>query len=122
MGHPLCLQLEDKEDKAKALEEFKSELSKRSINKRNLQRYIDSYMARVDISGKLAAEFKCDALLVVGSKSSQIGAAEYMHSHMDKVRYLNHLRISCMYLCQSRRKVSMTTLFFYQAFLCAQNQ
>jgi pimeloyl-ACP methyl ester carboxylesterase len=78
--------LEDKEDKAKALEEFKSELSKRSINKRNLQRYIDSYMARVDISGKLAAEFKCDALLVVGSKSSQIGAAEYMHSHMDKTR------------------------------------
>merc|ERR1712008_357817 len=70
----------------KALDEFKAELSKRSINKKNLQKYIDSYMARVDISGKLAAEFKCDALLVVGSKSSQIGAAEYMHTHMDKTR------------------------------------
>ena len=81
----LILQLEDKEDKAKALEEFKSELSKHSINKKNLQKYIDSYMARVDISGKLATEFKCDALLVVGSKSSQIMAAEYMHTHMDKV-------------------------------------
>ena len=98
----LFLQLEDKEDKAKALEEFKAELSKHSINKKNLQKYIDSYMARVDISGKLAAEFKCDALLVVGSKSSQIGAAEYMHTHMDKVRYLNHLRIFCMYLPNSK--------------------
>ena len=89
------MQLEDKEDKAKALEEFKSELSKRSINKRNLQKYIDSYMARVDISGKLAAEFKCDALLVVGSKSSQIGAAEYMHTHMDKVSFiLNLLKVA----------------------------
>lgn len=43
-------------------------------------------MNRVDISGKLAAELRCDALLVVGTKSSQCAAAEYMHSHMDKTR------------------------------------
>ena len=78
--------MEDKEDKAQALEEFKAELSKHSVNKKNMQRYIDSYMGRVDITGKLASELRCDALLVVGSKSSQCGAAEYMHTHMDKVR------------------------------------
>ena len=45
-------------------------------------------MNRVDITGKLASELRCDALLVVGSKSSQCAAAEYMHSHMDKVGYI----------------------------------
>ena len=80
--------MEDKEDKAQALEDFKAELSKHSINKKNMQKYIDSYMLRVDITGKLASELRCDALLVVGSKSSQCGAAEYMHTHMDKVSYI----------------------------------
>merc|ERR1712223_421108 len=75
-----------KEDKAQALEDFKAELRKHSINKKNMQKYIDSYMLRVDITGKLASELRCDALLVVGSKSSQCGAAEYMHTHMDKTR------------------------------------
>ena len=42
-------------------------------------------MHRMDISGKLASDLKNDALLVVGTKSSQCAAAEYMHSHMDKV-------------------------------------
>ena len=51
-----------------------------------MQKFVDAYMNRVDITGKLATELRCDALLVVGSKSSQSAAAEYMHSHMDKVR------------------------------------
>ena len=68
-----------------AFEELKKELSKHNINKKNMQIYINSYMSRVDITGKLQQELRCDALLVVGSKSSQCAAAEYMHSHMDKV-------------------------------------
>merc|ERR1712141_632432 len=64
----------------------KGHLSKRSMNKKNLKKFIDSYMNRMDITGKLASDLTCDALLVVGSKSSQSYAAEYMHSHMDKTR------------------------------------
>lgn len=79
--------LEDADDKEKALEQFtKKHIRKSTINKKNLKMYIDAYMNRVDISGKLAAELRCDALLVVGTKSSQCAAAEYMHSHMDKTR------------------------------------
>ena len=78
--------MEDKEDKAQAIEDFKAEINKHSINRKNLKTYIDAYMNRVDITGKLASDLRCDALLVVGSKSSQSAAAEYMHSHMDKVR------------------------------------
>ena len=82
----LIFQLEDHEDKAGALEKFKEEMAKQALNKKNVQKFVDAYMNRVDITGKLAAELRCDALLVVGSKSSQSAAAEYMHSHMDKVR------------------------------------
>jgi len=79
--------LEDIDDKEKALMEYtKGHMRKATINKKNLKQYIDAYMNRVDISGKLAAELRCDALLVVGTKSSQCAAAEYMHSHMDKTR------------------------------------
>ena len=60
-------------------------MAKNTVNKKNVQMYVDAFMNRVDITGKLAAELRCDALLVVGSKSSQCAAAEYMHSHMDKV-------------------------------------
>ena len=57
------------------------------MNKKNLKLFIESYMNRMDITGKLASDLTCDALLVVGSKSSQSSAAEYMHSHMDKVNF-----------------------------------
>ena len=86
ISYYVFLQLEETEDKAKVLDEYtKGHLSKRSMNKKNLKKFIDSYMNRMDITGKLASDLTCDALLVVGSKSSQSYAAEYMHSHMDKV-------------------------------------
>ena len=82
----MILQLEGHDDKAKAFDELhQGHLHKTSINKKNLKKFIDSYMHRMDISGKLASDLKNDALLVVGTKSSQCAAAEYMHSHMDKV-------------------------------------
>lgn len=80
--------MEDHEDKAGALEKLQEEMAKKALNKKNVQKFVDAYMNRVDITGKLASELRCDALLVVGSKSSQCAAAEYMHSHMDKVGYI----------------------------------
>ena len=82
--------------------------------------YIDSFMARVDITAKLEAELRCDALLVVGSKSSQCAAAEYMHSHMDKViqfealifaleTILKHSKILCIKRSHSSQEVGSTS-------------
>ena len=88
ISYYVFLQLEETEDKAKVLDEYtKGHLSKRSMNKKNLKLFIECYMNRMDITGKLKSDLTCDALLVVGSKSSQSSAAEYMHSHMDKVKF-----------------------------------
>ena len=78
------MQLEGKDDKEKALEEFKSQM-KTKINPKNLGMYMDAFHNRTDVTTQLRDGLKCDALVVVGNKTSHVHAAEYMHSHMDKV-------------------------------------
>lgn len=52
---------------------------------------MDAFHARSDITHQLKTKLQCDALVVVGTKASHVHAAEYMHSHMDKVNTsLNH--------------------------------
>ena len=80
----ILLQLEGKEDKESALEEYKREMRSK-INSKNLSLYMDSFHNRSDITTQLKDGLKCDALVVVGNKTSHVHAAEYMHSHMDKV-------------------------------------
>jgi len=77
--------LEGKEDKESALEEYKREMRSK-INSKNLSLYMDSFHNRSDITTQLKDGLKCDALVVVGNKTSHVHAAEYMHSHMDKTR------------------------------------
>ena len=76
--------MEGQDDKEKALEEYKSQM-KTTINPKNLQMYMDAFHNRSDITPQLKEGLKCDALVVVGNKTSHVHAAEYMHSHMDKV-------------------------------------
>lgn len=57
----------------------------KNLNRKNTQKYVVSFLARNDISPTLKS-VKCDALLIVGSKSSHVQAAEFMHSNMDKTR------------------------------------
>ena len=78
-------QLEGSEDKGKALEKYKSEMKKTHINGKNLGLYMDAFHNRSDITPNLKGGLKCDALVVVGNKTSHVHAVEYMHSHMDKV-------------------------------------
>ena len=52
-----------------------------------MSKFTNAFMKRTDIVPNLKEGLKCDALVVVGTKSSHVHAAEYMHSHMDKVKF-----------------------------------
>lgn len=77
--------IEDTEDKEKALEEYKEKM-KHKVNSKNLNKFATQFQKRTDIVPNLKEGLKCDALVVVGAKSSNLHAAEYMHSHMDKTK------------------------------------
>jgi len=82
-GHKIDANLKD-DEALKALEQYKSTFGA-DINKKNIKMYVEAYSNRQDISA-LLINMKCDALLVVGSKTSHIAAAEHMHTCMDKTR------------------------------------
>lgn len=77
--------LENATDKDQALEEFKKQLG-RAVNKKNMAKYVEAYSNRKDITPLLCKGLKCDALLLVGSKTSNVAAAEHMHANMDKTK------------------------------------
>lgn len=80
--------MEEHEDKQKALEEFKSKMEQQ-INSHNLKMFAEAFVNRSDITNLLKDNLKCDALVIVGTKSSTgVHAAECMHSHMDKVSFI----------------------------------
>jgi protein NDRG1 len=72
-------------DEEGALDAFASQLGK-DLNRKNMKLYLDAYAKRRDITSHLASNLKCDALIVVGSKTSHVLAAEHMHTNMDKTR------------------------------------
>ena len=82
-GHKIDANLKD-DEALKELEKYKSTFGA-DINKKNIKMYVEAYSNRQDISS-LLINMKCDALLVVGSKTSHIAAAEHMHTCMDKTR------------------------------------
>ena len=77
--------LEDTEDQEKAFEDYKEKL-KHKVNAKNMTKFTHVFHKRTDIVPNLKDGLKCDALLVVGTRSSSLHAAEYMHSHMNKSR------------------------------------
>ena len=76
------------EDKEHALAEFKSKMGL-NVNRKNLNMFMDAYLNRKDIIARLEKELTCDTLVVVGSKSAHVAAAETMFSRMDKVPRLS---------------------------------
>ena len=58
------------------------------VNAKNMGKFAHQFQKRTDIVPNLKEGLKCDALVVTGSKSAHLHAAEYMHSHMDKVSTL----------------------------------
>lgn len=77
--------LEDEENKEGALEEFKKQMG-RALNKKNMALYANAYGNRKDITPLLCKNLRCDALLLVGSKTANVQSAEHMHSNMDKTK------------------------------------
>ncbi len=77
--------LEEAEDKASALEELRKQFGMQ-LNKKNVQMFCDAFANRTDITPMLSKNLKCDALLIVGAKSSQVVASEHMHQYMDKTK------------------------------------
>jgi hypothetical protein len=49
---------------------------------------MDAYLNRKDIISRLEKELTSDTLVVVGSKSAHVSAAETMYSKMDKVNFI----------------------------------
>jgi hypothetical protein len=68
--------LEGQEQEA-ALEHYKTMFGA-DINKKNSKMYVQAYQDRRDITPELT-KMTCDALLVVGSKTSHVSSAEHMH-------------------------------------------
>ena len=73
-----------------------------AVNAKNMTKFTQAFHKRTDIVPNLKEGLKCDALVVVGTKSMHIRAAEYMHSNMDKVRintlFLFGIVIICVYI------------------------
>ena len=62
-----------------------------------MAKFAHQFQKRTDIVPNLKEGLKCDALVVTGSKSAHLHAAEYMHSHMDKVNTFNTTRTQVSY-------------------------
>jgi len=68
---------------------------------------MDAYLNRKDIISRLEKELTSDTLVVVGSKSAHVSAAETMYSKMDKVS-LFRLKIKCVQKCSERKILFQT--------------
>ena len=71
-----------------------------------MSKFAHQFQKRTDIVPHLKEGLKCDALLVVGTKSSHLHAAEYMHSQMDKVRSV---------VC---KRIIPTPFFLFKSIFC----
>lgn len=77
--------IEEAEDKESALEQLRKQFGYQ-LNKKNVRLYCDAFANRTDITTQLKSGLKCDALIIVGAKSSQVGPSENMHQFMDKTK------------------------------------
>jgi len=86
-GNKLEEQLDGEMDastREKLIKDFQDRL-KNKINPRNLQRYVQCFLDRTDISA-VVADLKMDTLLVTGAKASHNHTVHTMHSHMNKAK------------------------------------
>ncbi|XP_043229801.1 uncharacterized protein ZK1073.1-like isoform X1 [Amphibalanus amphitrite] len=74
----------DASTREKLIKDFQDRL-KSKINPRNLQRYVQCFLDRTDISMQVA-DLKMETLLVTGAKASHNHTVHTMHSHMNKAK------------------------------------
>jgi len=70
-------------EKVDTIKAYMDDLKQR-MNPLNLGRYMDTFLKRSDLSTTLASKLKVDALLVVGSKASNLHTVYTMHQAMSK--------------------------------------
>lgn len=71
--------------KEKMIKEFLENLNK-SVNPRNLRRYVEAFLNRTDVTSHLQNDFEVDTLLVTGSNSSNQHEVLAMYQHLSKQR------------------------------------
>lgn len=84
-GYSLEQQLESSENKEKVIQEYQHKLH-RSINPRNLRRYVETFLNRTDLSEVLESKLTTNVMLVAGSLASHLHTVHTMASHMDKTK------------------------------------
>ncbi|XP_015789206.1 uncharacterized protein ZK1073.1 [Tetranychus urticae] len=74
---------DNKENRQTVGKKFLRKQLQRRINAKNVKRYQDAYLSRTDISSQLKDKLKVDALVVTGSRSQLVQAANQLQSLLD---------------------------------------
>ncbi|XP_045127058.1 uncharacterized protein ZK1073.1-like isoform X1 [Portunus trituberculatus] len=82
-GHRLIEQLDSAENKERLIKEYQDRLQSK-INPKNLRKYVEAFLKRSDLSGKLEAKLKVETLLVTGAKASHVHTVHTMHQSCNK--------------------------------------
>ncbi|XP_071538717.1 uncharacterized protein ZK1073.1 isoform X3 [Panulirus ornatus] len=76
-------QLDSAENKERLIKEYQDRLQSK-INPKNLRKYVEAFLKRSDLSGKLESKLKVETLLVTGAKASHVHTVHTMHQHCNK--------------------------------------
>ncbi|TRY74978.1 hypothetical protein TCAL_12133 [Tigriopus californicus] len=87
-GHKLDDDEQDDEELVKAFEDYKEKLRTAKLNMKNAKVYVDAFMKRDDITGRIK-NITDDVLLVCGSKSAYVANMDTMYSFCDKTKTSN---------------------------------
>nr|XP_045615070.1 uncharacterized protein ZK1073.1-like isoform X2 [Procambarus clarkii] len=82
-GHMLSQQLDSAENKERLIKEYQDRLQSK-INPKNLRRYVEAFLKRSDLSGKLESKLSVETLLVTGAKASHVNTVHTMHQNCNK--------------------------------------
>nr|XP_045615072.1 uncharacterized protein ZK1073.1-like isoform X4 [Procambarus clarkii] len=83
MEHFKDKQLDSAENKERLIKEYQDRLQSK-INPKNLRRYVEAFLKRSDLSGKLESKLSVETLLVTGAKASHVNTVHTMHQNCNK--------------------------------------
>ncbi len=87
--------IENDEELANALDEYKDRIGETKINSKNEHFYIDAFMNRDDITAKLK-NIPDDMLLITGSRSAYVTNLENMYMQCNKTKVTRVLSLNCI--------------------------
>ncbi|KAK8753562.1 hypothetical protein OTU49_000252 [Cherax quadricarinatus] len=81
--HKFGHQLDSAENKEHLIKEYQDRLQSK-INPKNLRKYVEAFLKRSDLSGKLESKLSVETLLVTGAKASHVHTVHTMHQNCNK--------------------------------------